>query len=942
MGALSEFTKSVTSGWKSGWRAGGVRFFIPSTSLKISAFERHERRVLKETQELYHEVKASYEASPFGNADNANSISANDFILHIILEAFERSDRAVSVSLGTALFDATDKLIEYEGLLYGFPDVDWSRTWEFEERIALKEYLQKKRRFLNDREHLTEVWNEKVIRIYEGILGYFPETAFSKEDEDETELTFNTAFVHCIDEPAEVIERTIMTMFDDDVSHGGLFDDIRTRLNQNALIASGIDPRERDRKTRSITLPTGTRGKSPSELVDLYLANTPFADLFHYDLPFAIPSSVRYEHCHMIAGTGHGKTQTLQFIIKNDLERAREEPRSVVVIDSQGDLIRTISHLHFFSPHAEKSLADKLVIIDPNDIEYPVCLNMFDVNMERISHYAALEREKILNGTIELYEYIFGALLGAELTQKQGVVFRYLARLMLAIPNATLHTLRELMEDGTPFKPYMDRLEGTSRKFFETQFFNKSFDATKTQMLRRLWGVLSNRTFERMFSHKENKIDLFEAMNTGKIILINTAKDLLKTEGSQIFGRFFIAMIGQAALQRAAIPAEMRCPTFVFIDEAAEYFDPNDTYLETLLSQSRKYCVSISLCHQSLSQAPPHLRATFMANTSIKLAGGVSAGDARTLAPEMYCDTDFIQGVKKRRASTEFACWVKNVIPQAMKITVPLGIVERLPQISDDEYSELIATNRASYSSPAQEYTDTTAEQLSEPVAPLDGEEERGAPSREIDFREAEPTPGVEQEQVSKPKDRQRSVGRISLPPSPGVGGKEHRYLQQLVNQFALDRGFRTTVEKEVLDGGGRVDVSLELGEVDVACEISVTSTPEQELGNVQKCLRAGYTSVCVIASQRKRLKAIQSYVARHLEAEESERVSFLLPAEIEEHLDRIAANAQAQEDMERGYKVKVTYSAVEAGDAAARRKELAKIVGRSIQKLKGEKGEDR
>ena len=39
--------------------------------------------------------------------------------------------------------------------------------------------------------------------------------------------------------------------------------------------------------------------------------------------------------------------------------------------------------------------------------------------------------EQVLAGIVELYDYIFDALLGAELTQKQSVVFRYIARLML-------------------------------------------------------------------------------------------------------------------------------------------------------------------------------------------------------------------------------------------------------------------------------------------------------------------------------------------------------------------------------------------------------------------------------------------------------------------------------------------------------------------------------
>ena len=78
-----------------------------------------------------------------------------------------------------------------------------------------------------------------------------------------------------------------------------------------------------------------------------------------------------------------------------------------------------------------------------------------------------------------------------------------------------------------------------------------------------------------MFSHPRSKLDLFSELNAGKIILINTAKDLLKENGTEIFGRFFIALIAQAAQERAVLPERQRLPTFVYVDEAADYFDRN-------------------------------------------------------------------------------------------------------------------------------------------------------------------------------------------------------------------------------------------------------------------------------------------------------------------------------------------------------------------------------
>ena len=68
-------------------------------------------------------------------------------------------------------------------------------------------------------------------------------------------------------------------------------------------------------------------------------------------------------------------------------------------------------------------------------------------------------------------------------------------------------------------------------------------------------------------------MDLFEALSSGKMVHINTAKDLLKEAGSRGLGRFFIAMLGQAVLERFAIPTADRRPCFVYVDEAHEYFD---------------------------------------------------------------------------------------------------------------------------------------------------------------------------------------------------------------------------------------------------------------------------------------------------------------------------------------------------------------------------------
>jgi Type IV secretion-system coupling protein DNA-binding domain len=323
-----------------------------------------------------------------------------------------------------------------------------------------------------------------------------------------------------------------------------------------------------------------------------------------------LPDDARFAHTHIVGGSGHGKTQLIQSMIASqDFPRLREGSASVIVIDSHGDLIRTISHLAEFAPDRLGSMSERVVLIDPMDIEHPPCLNLFDFGLDRIKGYSPVEREKLLNGAIALYEYMFGALLGAEMSHRQSVIFRYIARLLMVVPKATIYTLLDFMETPELVRQYLPKLDIATQRFFTTQFLTHAFDATRQQIAARLWGILSTPALARMFSHEKNKLNMFEAMNSGKLILINTSKELLKDD-CKLFGRFLIAPISQATQERAALPEASRLSTFVYIDEAQEYFDDS---LEEFCNSARKYKVGLVLAHQNLGQLDRRLRDSVMA-----------------------------------------------------------------------------------------------------------------------------------------------------------------------------------------------------------------------------------------------------------------------------------------------------------------------------------------
>lgn len=513
-----------------------------------------------------------------------------------------------------------------------------------------------------------------------------------------------TQFVHPL---GQAVQNVIAPFFaDNDYNH---FKALRDRLDANL---------SRTHRTQPI-FPVDYKG---DDVVDTYLAGTHLKELFRLRTPFEIPERRRFEHMHIVAGSGHGKTQTLQYFIAQDLKEVARGEKSVVVIDSQGDLIRTILKAKLLSP-------EQIVLIDPEDISHPVSLNLFSVGLDRLQSYGDLEQERLTNSIIELYDFVLGSLLSAGMTSKQSTLFRYVTRLMFHIPDATIHTLRDLMEEGgtEKYKEHIAKLEGTPRRFFETEFNGKEFTNTKTQVLRRLYGVLENQTFERMFSNPHSKFDMFTELNAGKLILINTAKSLLKEQGTEIFGRFFVALIAQAAQERATLKDYDRLPAIIYVDEAQDYFDQN---IGLILSQARKYKVGMIMAHQYLGQLSNGLQEAFEANTSIKLAGGVSARDARSLAGQMSSDTDVIQ----RQPKGTFATYVRGLTERAVPISFPFFVLEGLPKATKEEIDTIRQHSRETYAepwNPKAEHGDTSDDEPPEPP-PENGPDDPLNPSPEL------------------------------------------------------------------------------------------------------------------------------------------------------------------------------------------------------------------
>jgi hypothetical protein len=506
---------------------------------------------------------------------------------------------------------------------------------------------------------------------------------------DETKQTIKVPLIELMPDTGKAVDALLLPFFSKEIRELNLFASLRKSLEENqAEMSRGKSP---------LVMPSDFKG-TPREIVTGYLKDTVFENLFDLEIPFEIPTSRYLEHAVLVAGSGHGKTQTLGALIARFLQE--DDPPALVVVDSTGALVKKIEALALFNDR----LKDRIVIIDPEH-EQPPALNMFDVSNARIRGYSESMRAAVETEIVQLFNYIFTSAQN-DLTSRQGTVFSYVVRLVLSMPGSTIDTLRQVLEEdprggfaNSKYRAAIEALDATAQDFFKNQYFElKGF---REQIAQRVYGLVQVPAFQRMFA-SNNKVDFFdELQNRGSIIVVNTSESVLKQDASTLFGRYIIARTMAAAFERASIPQEKRRPTFLIIDEAAPYFD--DTF-DKLLTRVRQFKLGVCVAFQHMEQASEKLRSSIASNTSVKMAGGLGYTDSRWLARDMETTPEFLKAQRRDSAEpprwTQLACYVRNFTSQAVSLTIPFYVLENMPQMTSTEHRALLERNRMRVSSP--------------------------------------------------------------------------------------------------------------------------------------------------------------------------------------------------------------------------------------------------
>jgi hypothetical protein len=330
--------------------------------------------------------------------------------------------------------------------------------------------------------------------------------------------------------------------------------------------------------------------------------------------PFGLWRADRRHHCYVIGQTGTGKTTLLKNLIVQDIESGR----GVGLIDPHGDLAEELLD------NIPAWRTDHVVYFDPADRAFPVGLNLLRIAPREARHLAA-------SGIVSALKSVWRDSWGPRL---EYVLYASVSAL-LDCENATILGVQRMLADAR-YRDWVVRQvkDPVVRSFWEREFagYDRRFAAEVTAPIQNKVGqLLMSPPIRNVLGQVSTRVDPALMMDSGRIFIANLSKGKLGEDKANLLGAVLVSQFQLAAMARASVTPEMRNDFHLFVDEFHNFASDN---FASILSESRKYALSLTLSHQYTQQLRPEVRDAVFGNVGTLVSFRVGDADADLLARE--------------------------------------------------------------------------------------------------------------------------------------------------------------------------------------------------------------------------------------------------------------------------------------------------------------------
>lgn len=385
--------------------------------------------------------------------------------------------------------------------------------------------------------------------------------------------------------------------------------------------------------------------------------------------PIRLANNDRRRHTYIIGQTGTGKSKLLENLAFQDMM----DGKGFAFIDPHGDSAEELLGM------VPKERVEDVIYFSPGDMEMPIGLNLFEFENQD-------QRDFLIQETIAMLYKLYDP----GHTGIVGPRYEHWFR------NAALTVMSDL-ENGSTFidvpQVFNDQSFADEKLKHVTDrtvldFWNKEMaqtsEANKSEVLgwfvSKFGAFLSNEMMRNIIGQTKSGFDLREIMDNKKILLVNLSKGRVGELNSQLLGMIFVMKFQAAAMGRADIPEDQREDFSLYVDEFQNFATES---FATILSEARKYRLSLILANQFMTQLTDQIRESIIGNIGTVISGRIGITDAEILVKKFSPTFDAEDLTRLPNFQTIASVMINNVPSAAfsMQLVPPMG--QSNPELRD-------------------------------------------------------------------------------------------------------------------------------------------------------------------------------------------------------------------------------------------------------------------
>ncbi len=318
------------------------------------------------------------------------------------------------------------------------------------------------------------------------------------------------------------------------------------------------------------------------------------ADFKSEDFQFWIKKEDKFRHVYIVGKTWMWKSTFISNMVRSDMLR----DNGIAVIDPHGDLIEDVM------AHIPSHRTNDVFVFDVSDTNYPVWFNILEVNSPE-------ERNLIASAVVSIFKKLFEHSRWPRLEY----ILRNVMLSILEYPNATLMHVMRMLTDKNFREDVLTYVKDPVVTKFRRDEYDQRQEKQRNEAVwpiaNKIWQFLSSPIVRNIFSQPKSSLHIRQLMDEWKILLINLSKWKIWEDNSSMIWSFLVSKFQIDAMSRADIPFKERKDFYLYIDEFQNF--ATDSF-ESILSEARKYRLSLIVANQYTSQIQENVRNAIFGN----------------------------------------------------------------------------------------------------------------------------------------------------------------------------------------------------------------------------------------------------------------------------------------------------------------------------------------